>query len=158
MIIEWLAGENFQIKTKTLTIKIGQKNVLGELEINGPGEYEIKGVQMEIIDGIIEVFAETLTIGYIKKGKVLSDADLQKLNGIDILLIGIGGGNFSQTKTALEIINQIEPSIVIPMYSANLKEFTKEEGAGITKDELKISKAELTIDERQIIILNPKEI
>lgn len=156
MIIRWEGNKNFSLKTKALTVEIGDKNKLGGLEITEPGEYEIQGVQMEIIDGIIQVYVESLTIGHIKKGKVLSDDDLEKLNGIDILLIGIGGGEFTETKVATEVINQIEPSIVIPMYKDNLGEFVKDEGAGnVTQDELKISKAELPSEERQVVILNP---
>lgn len=162
MIIRWEGGKNFLIKTKTLTAKIGDKNQLDDLEISSPGEYEVGGVQLEIIDGIIELFAEGLTIGHIQKGKVLTDEELEKLNGIDILLIGVGGDDFTQTKVALQIIAQIEPAIIIPMYKTNLpagkaglEEFTKEEGiTAQARDELKISKAELSSEERQVIVLN----
>lgn len=158
MIIHWESGKNFVIKTKALIAKIGDKNQLGEHEIASPGEYEVGGVQIEIIDGIIELFAEGITIGHIKKAKVLSDDDLEKLSGIDILLIGVGGDEFSETKVALEVIAQIEPAIVIPMYSKNLEEFAKEEGVPAEGcDELKISKVELSQEERQIVVLNPKK-
>lgn len=155
MIIHWDGGKNFSIKTKTLTAKIGEKNQLGDLEIIDPGEYEVGGVQIETTDGIIEVYAEGICIGHIKKAKLLTDTDLEKLSGIDILLIGVGGGDFSETKTALQVIGQIEPSLIIPMYSQNLEEFTKEEGvASEGRDELKISKAELSTDQRQVVVLN----
>ena len=164
MIIHWEGEKNFSIKTKTLTAKIGQKIQLGELEITGPGEYEVGGVQIETIDDIIEVYAEGICIGHIQKGRVLSDSDLEKLNGIDILLIGVGGGEFSETKTALQVIAQIEPTIVIPMYSQNppasgagLAEFAKEEGVATEgREELKISKAELPSEERQVVVLNAR--
>lgn len=157
MIIHWEGDKNFSLKTKTLTAKIGEKNQLGDLEITGPGEYEVGGVQIETIDGIIEVYAEGICLGHIQKAKVFSDSDLEKLNGIDILLIGVGGKEFSDTKTALQVIAQIEPAIVIPMYSSNLEEFTKEEGVVAEgHDELKISKAELPIEERRVVVLNAR--
>lgn len=156
MIIRWEGGKNFTVKTKALTAKIGDKNELGELLITGPGEYEIQGVQIEFTDGIIEVFAEGIVVGHIQKGKILSDTDLEKLNGIDVLLIGVGGGNYTETKTALQVISQIEPSIVIPMYEKNLEEFTKEEGVSEEgQDEIKIAKADLSEEERRVIVLKP---
>lgn len=152
MIIEWLGNENFQIKTKGIIIKIGEKKLLGDLEINGPGEYEVGGAQMEVIDGVISVYAEAMTIGHIKKGKVLSDDDLQKLNGIDILLIGVGGGEFTENKIAHDVIAQIDPAVVIPM-GKDIGGFAKTDSQN-AQDELKISKGELPSEERQMVILN----
>ena len=164
MIIKWEEKENFSIRTKSNSLKIGGKIQLDELGIDSPGEYEVGGTQVEIIDGIIQVYAEGITLGHIKKGKIYSDQDLEALSGIDILIIGVGGGEFTETKTALTIINQIDPNIVIPMHSGNLPdgkaglaEFAKEEGVSVEgKDELKITKIDLPEDERQITILNPK--
>jgi len=157
MIIKWEGKENFSIRTKSNSLKIGGKIQLDELGIDGPGEYEVGGTQVEIIDGIIQVYAEGITLGHIKKGKIYSDQDLEALSGIDILIIGVGGGEFTETKTALAIINQIDPNIVIPMHSGNLAEFAKEEGVSVEgKDELKITKIDLPEDERQVTILNPK--
>ncbi|OGD56462.1 hypothetical protein A2V71_03715 [Candidatus Berkelbacteria bacterium RBG_13_40_8] len=155
MTIQWHGDENFNLKTKINQVQIGQKIKLGELEITSPGEYEVGGTQIEVIDGIIGVFAEGMSIGHMKKGRVLSDEDLEKLNGIDILLIGVGGGEFTENKTALEVINQIEPSLVIPMHNGNVGDFAKEEGINSEgQDELKISKAELPADARQVVVLN----
>lgn len=155
MVIMWEGEENFRISSKAASVKIGKSNRLGKLEISEPGEYEVSGVQMEIIDGIIEVYAEGMTVGHIKKGKILTDDELQKLNGIDILLIGVGGGAYSETKTATDVINQIEPSIVIPMYHDNLDEFVKEGNKESAQDQLKISKIDLPSEERQIVVLKP---
>lgn len=152
MIIQWLGNDNFQIKTKGINIKIGEKKLLGDLEITGPGEYEVGGAQMEVIDGIIEVYAEAVTIGHIKKGKIMTDDDLQKLNGIDILLIGVGGGEFTETKLAQDVIAQIDPAVVVPM-GKDISEFAKVDSQN-TQDELKISKGELPSEERQTVVLN----
>lgn len=154
MIITYQGQENFTIKTKN-TIKIGQRPALGELEITTPGEYESGGVQLEVIDGTIEVLSEKMTICWMKKAKVLSDEELEKLGGINILLVGVGGGEFTETKTAIDVINQIDPQIVIPMYSHNLESFLKEEGVsneGLTQ--LKLSLNELPQEERKVIVLN----
>jgi hypothetical protein len=154
VIITWEGEENFSIKTKNQTIKLGKNLSLGDLVITEPGEYESGGIQIEVIDGIVEVFAEQISIGHIKKTKSLSDHDLEKLNNIEILLIGVGGGQFCETKSAIEIISQIEPNLVIPMHDNNLEEFAKEEGVSTQGvDNFKINKSELPQEERQIIIL-----
>jgi len=156
MIIKWEGEDNFSIRTKSNSLKIGGKIQLDKLDISGPGEYEVGGTQVEVIDGIIQVYAEGMTLGHIRKAKAYSDQELEELSGIDVLLIGIGGGEFTETKTALTVISQIDPNIVIPMHKGNLQEFAKEEGVTTEgKDELKINKIELPQDERQVIILNP---
>lgn len=155
MIISWAGGQNFTIKTKNLSVALGEKIKLGSLDIAEPGEYEVGGVQLDLIDGITQVYLEGVNVGHIRKGKTLSDEEMQKLNGIDILLIGVGGGEFTETKTARELISQIDPSVVIPMYKDNLEEFVKEEGgAGAGQDELKIAKADLPEEARKVVILN----
>lgn len=155
MIIVYHGRENFTIKTKGKTVRIGEQIVLGDLKITTPGEYEAGGVQVEIIDGIIEVLSERITVCWMKKAKILSDQELERINGINILLIGVGGGEFTETKTAIEVINQIEPAIVIPMYSQNLDSFLKEEGISPTsQDQLKVTFSDLSSEERKVVILN----
>lgn len=156
MIISWRGKEDFTIKTKNKTLRIGTETSLGELKINTPGEYESGGVQIEIIDGTIEIFSERMTVAWIKKAKILSDYELEKLNGIDVLLIGVGGGEFTDTKTAIEVLGQIEPKIVIPMYTEGLESFTKEEGVtGEAIEQFKFTLNDLPEEKREIIILSP---
>lgn len=161
MIITYQGKENFTLKTKNhavgiKTVKIGEAVSLGELKITSPGEYESGGVQVEVIDGIIEVLSEKMTVCWMKKARILKDEDLEKLNGINILLIGVGGGGYSETKTAIEVINQIEPAVVIPM-GEDLASFLKEEGvSGQTQEELKVTFNELPSEERKVIVLNSK--
>jgi hypothetical protein len=155
--IKWEGGQDFIIKTKQMTANIGEKILLGELTISKPGEYEVGGVQIEVIDGIIQVYAEGMSIAHMRKGKVLSDTELENLNGIDILLMGVGGGEFTETKTALTVISQIEPAIVIPMHKGNIEEFAKEEGLSTEGiDELKLSRGDLPTDENKVVVLNAR--
>lgn len=154
MIITYQGKENFIIKTKSKTVKIGQTISLGELKITTPGEYESGGVQVEVIDGIIEVLSEKMTVAWIKKGRVLKDEELEKLNGINVLLIGTGGGDFTETKTAIDVINQIDPSVVIPM-GETIESFLKEEGiSGEGKNQLKFTITDLPAEERKVVVLN----
>ena len=170
MIITYQGKENFTLKTKNnaggKTLKIGETVCLGDLKINSSGEYESGGVQVEIIDGIIEILSEKMTITWMKKAHILKDEELEKLNGINCLLIGVGGGEFTETKLAIEVINQIDPSIVIPMYSENppargagLESFLKEEGIspeGI--DQFKFTFNDLPAEERKVVVLNANAI
>lgn len=164
MIILWQGKENFIIKTKNKNVKIGEAISLGELKISTPGEYEAGGVQLEAIDGVIEIFSEKMMLAWMKKAKVLSDSELEKLSNVDVLLIGVGGGAFTETKQALEVIGQIDPKIVIPMYENNLPQgkaglesFVKEEGITTEgQDQFKLTVADLPQEERKVIILNPE--
>ncbi len=155
MIISWQGSENFSIRTKNKVVKVGQEICLGDLRIKCPGEYESDGVQVENFDDVVEVLSEKITIAWIKKAKILSDQDLERLNGINVLLIGVGGGDFSETKTALEVIRQIDPAVVIPMYKDNVEEFLKEQEATPARiDQFKFSQLELTGEELKIVLLN----
>lgn len=153
MIITYDGEENFTIKTKSKTVKIGKEISLGDLKISSPGEYEAGGVQVEIIDGIIEILSERMTIAWMKKSRILKDDELEKLNGINVLLIGVGGGNFSETKIAIDVIGQIDPAIVIPM-GEDISSFLKEEGIndeGI--DQFKFNFTDLPSEERKVVVL-----
>lgn len=99
--------------------------------IRGPGEYEVGGVKIFgfgtyhdkqsgaergkntmyriEIDGISVLHCGDL-------GHVLSDAVLDELDTINILIIPIGGITTISEKEAAKVVAQIEPSIVIPMH------------------------------------------
>ena len=88
--------------------------------IDGPGEYEVKGV------GIIGLVSEgqnviyhfkidNLVIVYLGKlNQKLEDKQKEMLNGADILIIPVGGYETLSAETAPAVISQIEPSIIIP--------------------------------------------
>jgi len=162
MIISWQGKENFLIRTKNRLIKIGEEIALGDLKIVTPGEYESGGIQVEVFDSFVEVCSEKITVAWVKKAKVLNDQDLERLNGINVLLIGVGGGEFTETKTALEVIRQIDPQVIIPMYSQNppadragLDEFLKEQEATPGAiDQFKFNLVDLPTEEIKIVVLN----
>jgi len=158
VIISWQGKENFLIRTKNNAvklIKIGKEISLGDLKIVTPGEYESGSVQVEVFDSFVEICSEKITVAWTKKAKVLSNQDLERLDGINVLLIGVGGGEFTETKTALEVIRQIDPQVVIPMYSQNLDEFLKEQEATPGAiDQFKFNLADLPTEEIKIVVLN----
>lgn len=101
--------------------------------IRGPGEYEIKGIAVigvasfhDSEEGVargrntmyrIEIdnikFAHLGDIGH-----VLTSAQLDALDGVDVLFVPIGGVYTVDAEKAAQIISDIEPKIVIPMHDS----------------------------------------
>lgn len=99
--------------------------------ISSPGEYEILGVSVFgypsyhddkqgaergkntiyaiVIDGITVVHLGDL-------GHTLDEHFIERLGTVDVLLCPVGGHFTIDDKTAVEIIQEIEPSYVIPMH------------------------------------------
>ena len=96
-----------------------------------PGEYEIKGVSLigtssfhDNANGA-EKGKNTIFVIEIDKirichlgdlGHKLNETELEELDGVDILMIPVGGDATIGPNEAVQIINQIEPKIVIPMH------------------------------------------
>lgn len=108
------------------------KGVGGEPTIiDGPGEYEVAGIK---IMGLSSFHDDKRgeergknTVYYIEMDKVslahlgdlgdkLDDAVSEILNGVDVLMIPVGGFYTISPVTAVEIITKLEPSIIIPMH------------------------------------------
>lgn len=99
--------------------------------IDGPGEYEIKGIKIMgvasfhdeengklrgentiyriVIDGVSLVHLGDL-------GHKLNEKSLEILDGVDVLMIPVGGFYTISAVTAAEVVSQLEPKIVIPMH------------------------------------------
>lgn len=153
--------------------------------INSPGEYEVKNTfiygipswhddkQGELrgpniiyrfeIDGISLAHLGDL-------GHLLENGQIQKLEGIDILMIPVGGNFTINGKQATQIISQLEPRIVIPMHYQipGLKfkggekidtrdPFCKEIGVcpPETVSKFKIIKKDLPQEDLRVVILEP---
>lgn len=99
--------------------------------ITGPGEYEIKGVSVIGVssyhdekDGaergsntLYRIEIDGLVIAHLGDvGHVLSSAQVEQLDGIDILCIPVGGHYSLDAVHAAQVISDIEPRIVIPMH------------------------------------------
>ncbi len=93
-------------------------------------------------------------------GHALTAEELEQLEGVDILLVPVGT---APVKQAVDIVNQLQPRIVIPMHYRlpNLKgdflpveKFLKEIGAkSETLPKLKIAKKDLPQDEMRVVVL-----
>jgi len=109
--------------------------------VAGPGEYEVKGVFIQGIPSFhddVEGKERGLNTIYVFEAedmrfchlgdlgqKQLTDEQLEKIDGIDVLMIPVGGSYTIDSSAAQKIIGQIEPKIVIPMHFAGPKSNSK---------------------------------
>lgn len=151
--------------------------------ISEPGEYEFGGVYIQAIPAyhddkegkergetlMFTLRVEDMVVAHLGDlGQTeLTEDQLEELNGVDILLVPVGGEYTVNGTQAARIVTQIDPRIVIPMHynisgsSAKIGDasaFLAEEGAkGVeANDELKIEKRNLPVEEREAVILKPK--
>ncbi len=99
--------------------------------IRGPGEYEIKAVEISGIPAFHDSkngrergrntiylyrFDELKLCHLGDLGTKLDDKQLEALDGVDVLMVPVGGNYTLGPREALEVVEQLEPSIVIPMH------------------------------------------
>ena len=144
--------------------------------VQGAGEYDIKGVDIigfttehggdkPVKNTVYRIEMEDLNIVHLGDvGRVLTAAEIDLLDGVDILFVPVGGTYTIDAAQAKKIIAEIEPKIVIPMHydrsgiafkdlapvSAFLKEMEKEQV--VAQPKLSISKGKLP-EEMQVIVL-----
>ncbi|MFH1451097.1 MAG: MBL fold metallo-hydrolase [bacterium] len=158
--------------------KAGMKAIKGDpFIIETPGEYEIKEVFVLGIpvayakEGEMSIFSietEGIRVGHLGrlKKKELTDAEIEKLGDIDILLVPVGGNDVIEAEEARKIVLQIEPRVVIPMHyripglKAKLSgadEFLKIMGAKDVERMSKflIKKKDLSKEETKVVVLDP---
>lgn len=140
--------------------------------IDAPGEYDVKNVSVsgiavntkEAKNTIYKINIDNISVTHLGELKQKLDSKtIEKLNGTDILITPIGGKGEIDTRAVMEIINLIEPRIIIPMnYSLpgiteklnSLEDFIQESGLKPTKEEkLKIAQKDLPQDESELIVL-----
>lgn len=89
-------------------------------------------------------------------GHVLTSDTVKEMGDVDILMINGGKNSNLETKKAVEVLEAIDPKMVIPMGTGNLEEFLKEIGAETVEanDKLEIkSPSELPTDKRAYVLL-----
>ncbi|MBT4277712.1 MBL fold metallo-hydrolase [Candidatus Falkowbacteria bacterium] len=148
--------------------------------VNSPGEFEIKNNFIAGINSaentekkqgkniIFSLEIEGVHLIHLGELTSLPEGDiLSKIQNVDVLMVPVGGNKVINAKQAIEIINQIEPRIIIPMYYKipgskekldGVNGFIKELGHNgeETFDKFKINKKNLPNEENKVIILNKK--
>ncbi len=147
--------------------------------IQSAGEYDIKGIMVEGIlayhdakqgaergtNIIYRIEMDDITLCHLGDlGHVLDNKQLERLEGIDILFVPVGGKYTLDAKQAVEVISQIEPRIVIPMHYKTkdvkldiegVEKFIKELGLEPTHEEkLKINKKDLPAEDMELVMLS----
>lgn len=125
------------------------------LHIDGPGEYEVRGVSVKgiasvrmielnddkkatiyrlVVDGISLVI-----VGHVRVP--LTEEELEKIGVVDIAIVPVGGNGYTlDSHQATKVVKQLEPKVVIPTHYADkvinyeveqnpVDEFIKEMGA-----------------------------
>jgi len=145
------------------------------LIIDKPGEYEVKGIfiqgipvnqnQGKEIAVVYWLEIENITLGHLGSlNTTPEDEELEKLEGLDILFVPVGGNAVLDVKKASQVISQIEPRIVIPMYYKipgvkekldSVENFCKVMGVKSSEkiDRFRIQKKDLPQEEMKIIVL-----
>lgn len=162
-------------------------NAVGQIEgspyiIHGPGEYEIKGVgvigRMTYHDEekggkrgkniMYRIEMDGVNIVHLGDlGHTLSTAEVDALDGVDVLLVPVGGVYTINPSSAVAVVNEIEPSIVIPMHYgrtelieqsfaglSTIKEFLKEMGKEDVVPQAKLNVTQDKLPEQmQVVVL-----
>lgn len=164
--------------------------------INGPGEYELKGVKVLGLASFhdqkkgAERGLNTIYLIEVDRIKIchlgdlgeerLSDEQIEALGQVDILLIPVGGTYLPAkqdsllalqagtigAKQAIEVINQIDPKLVIPMHYQlpnltikleGVEKFLKEIGLGkqTPVEKLTLKKKDLDEGQAKVIVMKP---
>ncbi len=163
MTISYKGQGKFSIRAKQATVELGSQIQIGSKALPGPGEYEVSGIEAEgLPDGIFLFRIEDIYVLYLGQlSRSLTDTELEAVNLTDILLVPVGGKQADlddltvlSPEQAVAVINQVDPRIVIPMYYQSIEPFRAAEGKPLEMlQELKVTKATLPIEERQIVVL-----
>ena len=134
------------IYVRTLTPSEGEDLSLPGV-IAFPGEYEMKGIEVEGYGVPAESTAKFLKTAYAiqwEDVRIVVLGHLSKLPGVevmeklgepDVLIVPVGGGHFLSAEDATKTIKQIEPSVVIPSFYKNLNDFWKAFGHKASPEE-----------------------
>jgi L-ascorbate metabolism protein UlaG (beta-lactamase superfamily) len=157
------------------------RGVSGEPKVvDGPGEYEIEQV---LITGVQTYHdrergkllgrntAYLITMDDVQichlgdLGDTLDDRAQEALNGADVLLVPVGGGNALDAEKAVEVIAQIEPRLIIPMHYATpaykpdgsvldpVDKFCREMGVEVAEPQPKVVVTRATLPTEPTVIL-----
>jgi L-ascorbate metabolism protein UlaG (beta-lactamase superfamily) len=149
--------------------------------IDGPGEYEIRGAFITGVatyhdDGkgalrggnvafILEM--EEIRVCHLGDlGHTPSPDQVEEMSGVDILLVPVGGGTTIDGAAAAEVVNLLEPRLVIPMHYRTeaaadkldtADRFLKEMGAKAVEAQAKLTVSHGSLpSEMQVVLLDYK--
>lgn len=153
--------------------------------VRGPGEYEISDVLITGVasyhddksgkehgrNTIYMIHMDDLVICHLGAlGHTLKEEQLEEVADADVLLVPIGSNTTINAAQAAEVISQVEPRLVIPMYSVTtaesgirettdpLDKFCREMGVQVNtqpQSKLNVTRSNLPL-EMQVVLLSPR--
>lgn len=150
------------------------------LYVQGPGEYEVKGVSVVGINSfhdleegkekgkntIYHIVMDNISIVHLGDlGHLPSEEQTSGIDSTDILMIPVGGKFTIDDKTATKVVAQFEPKVVIPMHYGlpglkleleGVEGFLKEMGAESVEPVSKLSVTKDKLPEETMVVLLSK--
>jgi L-ascorbate metabolism protein UlaG (beta-lactamase superfamily) len=89
--------------------------------VRGPGEYELRGVRVQGIDGgagVTIMRVEIDDVRVVALGRLhgeLSEETVDAIGHIDVLAVPVGGGDALNAVEAARLVNALEPAYVVPV-------------------------------------------
>ncbi len=145
--------------------------------LTGPGEFEIGGVfitavqtdgagkKKEKVRNTVYVFDyEGVAVAHLGDlQQIPTQSEIEQLGTVNVALVPVGGGNGLNAAKAVEVINMLEPNIVVPMHYATpaskipldaLNKFLKEMGLSKpeTQPSLKVTRSSLPAETRVVVL------
>jgi L-ascorbate metabolism protein UlaG (beta-lactamase superfamily) len=134
-----------------------------------PGDYEIKGMQIQGYEIEEESTSSFVKTAYVVEWEEMKFVFLGHISGIpkaewvencanaDILFLPTGDSHFIDAADAAKLVKKLEPAIIIPTYRKDPAEFLKAMGAkGEAMEKLVIKKKDLADKKSQVIVLEAK--
>lgn len=130
-----------------------------------PGEYEVSEIPvigMQVPGQkktIFQIRMDDMSICHLGNiDQVLPAEMIEKIGDVDVLIVPVGGDGCLDAKKAHEVIEEIEPRMVIPMCYDDATEFLKKTGVTVEpKDVLSLAnKGALPQDKMEYVVLNAK--
>lgn len=142
--------------------------------IAGPGEYEVKGIQItgwplmkssgkDTLRSIFRIKTDDMTVGLLGHLAEFNEPEiLEELGDVDVLIIPGGGEPFIKQEAAAKLVRQIEPRVVIPSFfkvtglkrkSDDQTEFLKELGMKAEPAEKFSAKRKELGEKMQLVVL-----
>lgn len=139
-----------EIKTKKGTITIGDQVYINDVDLEGPGEYEIAGISVEGVDDSIYLLnIEDIPSGLVDFKTKISKEKIEKLSDVDFLIAKVNG----ETEAVIDQVNQIEPKTVVYTGSEGALQKIKSSGVSLNEtEELKLTKSDIAEEQKAYFI------
>jgi len=152
----------------TIPELVSRGSAVNEVLIAGPGEYEVGGVEINGYSAGNGVTFYTMVVDGVNIGVVgkleefLSDKKIDKVTGIDVLLVDVNNEKNVGTKKILELAKKWGANYVVPVGESedeSMKKFVDEADAegGELSESLKVDKDNLP-DGTEVVLLKPSSL